>query len=105
MKMKKIRFAVIGLGQRGHGVLKSVMLNFDEIEVTAVCDLYQDRVDRAAEEVRNKKGNTPFTTTDYREALKREDVDAVYVATAWETHIEVAIEGMRCGKAVAVEVG
>ena len=103
--MKKIRFAVIGLGQRGHSVLKSVMLNFDEIEVTAVCDLYQDRVDDAAELVKEKKGNTPFATTDYRAALAREDVDAVYVATAWETHIEVAIEGMRCGKAVAVEVG
>ena len=103
--MKKFKFAVVGLGGRGYGVMNSIMLKRDDIEITAVCDYYEDRVERAASAVKEKKGNTPFGTTDYREVLKRDDVEAIYVATAWEYHIEVAIEAMKAGKAVAVEVG
>jgi predicted dehydrogenase len=44
-------------------------------------------------------------TTDHIELLKRDDVDAVYIATSWETHIEVAIDALKAGKAVALEVG
>ena len=40
--MGKINIAVIGLGARGSGNLKTI-LKFSEIEVTAVCDLYKDR--------------------------------------------------------------
>ena len=103
--MPEIRFAVIGLGCRGYSVLKSVMLAFREIEVVALCDFYTDRVDQAFSEVRSRRGNKPFCSTDYRAVLSQEDVDAVYVATAWESHIEIAVEAMRVGKAVALEVG
>lgn len=50
-------------------------------------------------------GRLPAVTTDYREVLRREDVDAVVISCAWESHIPVAVEAMRAGKAVGMEVG
>ena len=44
-------------------------------------------------------------STDYRAVLNKDLVDAVYVATAWETHIVIAIAAMRAGIPVAMEVG
>ena len=48
--MKKIRMAVVGYGQRGSYVTVHSLHHIEEIEVTAVCDLYQDRVDQGVKE-------------------------------------------------------
>ena len=103
--MKKIRFGIIGLGHRGESMMKSVIFNFSQIEVTAVCDLYEDRTAAAANAVKERYGKAPFATLDYKELLLRDDVDAVYVSCYWENHTPVAIDAMRAGKAVAMEVG
>ena len=44
-------------------------------------------------------------TLNYHDVLNSDNVDAVYVACSWEYHIEVAIEAMKKGKIVALEVG
>ena len=103
--MKKIRMAVIGYGQRGSSVTKNSLYHIDQIEVVAVCDLYEDRIARGIRHGEEKHGKKIFGTKDYREILARDDVDAVYVACSWEYHIEVAIEAMKAGKIVALEVG
>ena len=105
MSERKVRFAVIGLGSRGYGMLRDVILNIDDADIVAVCDLYEDRVERARAEIEKKRAHSPFASTDYNEVLKREDVDIVYVATSWETHVEIGIAAMRCGKPVGIEVG
>ena len=104
--MKTIKFGVIGLGNRGYSMLRSVLLPVEGVEFVAVCDEYADRAEAAAALVEVKKGKRPeIVTTDYHEVLKREEVDAVYIATSWETHIGIAIDAMRAGVAVALEVG
>ena len=94
--MKKLRIGIIGLGQRGMSMLKSIWLGFDEVEISAVCDTYADRVEKAKELVKEKSTDAkePFTSTDYNEVLTGCELDAVYVASSWETHTEVAIEAM-----------
>lgn len=104
-KNNKVRFGVIGVGARGYSMITDVILTFDDADVTAVCDLYSDRSERAASTVAEKRGHPVFATTDYREVLKRDDVDVIYVATYWETHIEVGIAAMEAGKTVGIEVG
>ena len=47
--MKKISMAVIGLGCRGKG-LHGVLLSMEDVEVVALCDEYQDRVDVAVDD-------------------------------------------------------
>lgn len=102
--MDRIRFGVIGYGGRGSGQM-NLMLNFPEIDITAVCDIYEDRCDKACEVVKEKRGYVPFKTTDYNEVLCRDDVDAVVIMTNWELHATIAIAAMKAKKIVGLEVG
>lgn len=103
--MEKLKVGVIGLGARGSDLLKQIILPMEQIQVTAVCDLYEDRTKAGAEEVRKKYGSEPFYTTNASEVIHHEQVDAVVISCAWEGHVPLAIEAMRAGKAVGMEVG
>ncbi|MBQ8162971.1 MAG: Gfo/Idh/MocA family oxidoreductase [Clostridia bacterium] len=102
--MEIVRFGVIGYGQRGCGLLDNLLL-MDDVVITAVCDKYEDRSEKAKARVIEKRNASPFASTDYKEILKRDDVDAVLIATDWEMHFPIAIDAMKAGKAVALEVG
>ena len=102
--MEKVRMGFAGLGGRGHDN-QQVALNMKDVEVTALCDLYLDKAERCADENEQVYGRRPFVTTDYKELIKRDDVDAVIITSAWESHIPIAIDAMKAGKAVAMEVG
>ncbi len=102
---KTIRIGVIGLGCRGSSIMNAVLLNMEGVTVSAVCDVYADRVASAAEAVQARCGKRPFETDDARALLAREDVDCVYIATSWKDHIPLSIAAMEAGKAVACEVG
>lgn len=105
--MKKVRLGIIGLGHRGFSMLRDNLINFEELEFTAVCDLYPDRVEDATKFIREKRPDAPaiLETTDYREVLGCGKVDAVYVSSAWESHIMIAIAALRAKIAVVCEVG
>ena len=102
--MKKLKLGVVGLGQRGYGMLNGFLL-FDEVDIVAVCDSYADRTERAAEEVEKKRGIKPVMYNKYEYMLKDKNVEAIYVASSWDEHIRMAIESMHAGKITAVEVG
>ena len=102
---EKLNIGVIGLGGRGYGLLKEVMLPREEINVLAVCDLYEDRRQAGAAAVKEAKGNEPLCTADYREVLAMDAIDAVVVPTSWADHVHIAVAAMRAGKYVATEVG
>lgn len=104
--MEKIRIGLIGIGARGYGILRDILLeNKDKVTVTAVCDLYEDRVETAKKMVTKAGFAEPFGTLRYREVLCREDVDAVLVICSWEDHVRVAVDALRAGKPVGMEVG
>ena len=103
-KDKKIKLGIVGLGERGYSLIKTIFC-CEDADITAVCDIYRDRVDAAADKVRELFGNEPEKYTDYKELLKSENVDAVFVPSAWESHIEIAIASMKAGKYTAIEVG
>lgn len=102
---ERLKVGIIGLGGRGYGLLNGVILHVDEVDVVAVCDCYEDRTQDAATCVEKNRGNTPFMTTNYKELIAHEEVEAVVVSSAWTDHIRIAIEAMRAGKPVGVEVG
>lgn len=104
MAMDKIKVGIIGLGCRGLANLK-VILNIPKVSVVAVCDVYEDRCQQAVDSVVEKSGVTPFSTTDYKELLALDEIQAIMVFSSWETHIGVSIDAMNAGKAVAMEVG
>ena len=101
--MEKIRVGVIGLGQRGIGMLRT-MLVCDECTVTALCDVYSDRCEAGKKIVEERRGNTPSLYSNYKDLIDDENVDAVFICSAWETHTRMAVYSMKAGKYTAVEV-
>ncbi len=102
--MNIIKVGVFGLGIRGFNLLKHVC-DVENVKVTALCDLYPERIDRAVEYMKEKNIEIPvFTTDDYHKLIACSEVEVVMIFAAWEAHIPAAIEAMRAGKPVAVEV-
>lgn len=102
---EKVRIAYIGLGRRGTGVLKECFLNTADVEITVLCDIVEKNMKAAADMLCEAGKPMPRLTTDYREAVGAEDVDAVVVMTSWESHFEIAMASMYAGKYTAIEVG
>ena len=103
--MEKVRVGIIGLGCRGQFILDGLLLSMDNVHVTAVCDLYEDRVEHGAASVEHAYGQRPFSSTDWHEVLDPTRVDAVLITSAWESHCPIACAAMEKGIAVGMEVG
>lgn len=94
----KIRIALIGSGIIGHYDAETA-LKVPGVELVAVADLYQGRLDRA----REKWGKDIFVTRDYKEILSRKDIDAVLVCTCDHWHDHITIDALKAGKHVYCE--
>ena len=103
--MDKIKVGCIGMGQRGEVMIKTVLSMFENVDVAAVCDSYEDRAKKGAEIVKKYRGSEPFATTCPEDIMKMNEVQAVLIFTAWESHIDLTISAMEHGKYVGVEVG
>lgn len=101
---KTVRLGVVGLGGRGMGQVRT-LLQMPDVEISCVCDVYEDRVQKGRELVASQRPYTPDGETDYTKLIARSDVDAVVVFSSWETHIDVCVCAMLAGKRAATEVG
>ncbi len=101
---KRVNVAVIGVSGRGLGLMKCIYA-IEDVKITVVSDLYGDRMEAAANTVLESCGYKPDTCSDYKEVLKRSDIDCVITPSSWSAHIEIAIASMRAGKPVGIEVG
>ena len=99
-----IRIGCAGLGGRGRGQMRE-MLSIPGVIVPAVCDIYEDRARAAADIVEEKTGQRPAAYTDHREMLAKERLDAVLCCSTWITHGRIAVDAMRAGCHVTIEVG
>ncbi|MDO5399430.1 MAG: Gfo/Idh/MocA family oxidoreductase [Eubacteriales bacterium] len=100
-----LRVGVIGLGCRGTGLLQTCLLPQKDVQVTAVCDCYEDRRDRAVQLVLDAGQPRPRALADHRVLLAMEEVDAVVITASWDSHINLACDAMNAGKYTALEVG
>ena len=91
-----LRFGVIGLGRAGSGML-SAMANHPDIKVTAAADLYEEHLNRFKEEFGGE------TFTDAAALCASPQVDAVYIATPHQFHVEHVIAAANRGKQIIVE--
>ena len=102
--MNKIRVGIVGLGGRGEVNVERLLM-FPDVEITAVCDVYEDRCHNMIKLIEEKGHKAPDFTLDYKEMIGREDVEVVCIFSSWESHVEIALESMRQGKITGMEVG
>lgn len=87
-----LSLGLIGCGNRGMYV-SGIFAKNEFAKVTAVCDIYDDKLDAAT-----KKYSGAKTFKDYKELLAQPDVDAVLIATPaflHPEHFEAAVEARK----------
>ena len=93
----RLGIGMIGLGRMARGHLENLLAEPD-VEVRALCDVFETNLRFAAEKV-------PEATThgDFREVLGRDDIDAVVIATPDHWHALPTVMACDAGKDVYVE--
>ncbi|TVQ20934.1 MAG: gfo/Idh/MocA family oxidoreductase [Spirochaetaceae bacterium] len=91
------RIGIIGTGQIAQAHMKK-WAEIDEVEIAIACDVDERSLARACEQF-----GIPAVTTDFRELLKHDDLDAVDVCLHNNLHAPVTIEALRAGKHVYCE--
>ena len=87
--MKKVRVAVIGVGRRGVSALRRISM-IPGTEVTAIADLFQDRIDGELKWLKESGKPTPKFAKqgpeEYKRICESDAVDVVYNVTPWHMH-------------------
>ncbi|HMT95465.1 MAG TPA: Gfo/Idh/MocA family oxidoreductase [Ferruginibacter sp.] len=106
-KNNKVRVGLIGVGLRGQEHVR-LMATRPDVEIIAMAD--PDLKMMATSQNIIAKAGKPkpveFTNGnyDYQNLLKRDDIDAVIIATPWEWHAPQTIDALNAGKIPGVEV-
>jgi predicted dehydrogenase len=96
----KLRVGIIGCGGLSQGSHIPALLRMkdtDNVEIVAVCDIYQKRLDQAA----SKTGAKPIK--DYRELLNQKDIDYVAIITPEHWHAKMTMDAADAGKHIYCE--
>jgi predicted dehydrogenase len=95
----RLRIGIIGAGGMAtnhmHALVK--MRAGDNFEIVNVCDIYEKRLEQAAQ----LTGGAPVK--DYRKLLDNKDIDYVLIATPEHWHFQMAMDALDAGKHVYVE--
>jgi predicted dehydrogenase len=85
-----------------------LLLDRDDCEVIAICDIQPQMIADTLKIFTEKKKKQPEIyqkgEKDYLRLLQNKNIDAVIIATPWMLHTEMAVAAMRAGKYVGVEV-
>jgi predicted dehydrogenase len=97
----RINVGLIGIGSRGTDHLDLLLQhreNKPDIEIVALCDVYQKRLNRASRKAPGAK-----TYVHHQEVLQRSDIDVIFIATPDHWHATITLAAMESGKDVYVE--
>ena len=95
--MDKVRIGIVGCGGMARSHASRFSMIFDQVEVSAVCDILVER----AQDVAKYLPKPPFVTADYREMY--DHVDAVLLVLPHHLHHQATLDFLRAGKHVLVE--
>lgn len=104
----RIAVAIIGCGKMANDYHIPELLKFEDVQVSAVCEVDTKRREHALGRVEktyreNDRAGGCASVNDFRELIGRKDVDAVCIATPEHWHAIPAIEAMKAGKDVYCE--
>jgi predicted dehydrogenase len=95
----RIRIGIIGAGGMATNHMRALvkMREAENLEIVNVCDIYQNRLDKAVQ----LTGGTPVK--EYRRVFDNKDIDYVLIATPEHWHYQMANDALDAGKHVYVE--
>jgi len=93
----RISLGIIGVNGMGRSNLGNCA-KYPDVEVTAVCDVWDKRVDAALAAYPSARGYR-----DYRELLARDDLDGVIIASPPHWHTLMAIHAVEAGKDIYLQ--
>jgi predicted dehydrogenase len=99
---EKVVVGIMGTGGRGTHLSK-VFAQKPGVEVAYVCDVDQERMGKASQEVEKISNKAPKAVGDFRKILDDKGVNVLVVATCNHWHAPAAILGCAAGKHVYVE--
>ena len=95
--MNKIKIGVVGCGSIAQHRHLPEYENNEHVEIVAVCDIVEDRVQKVAE----KYGARGYT--EYEELIADGEVEAISVCTPNYLHAPISVAALRAGKHVLCE--
>ncbi len=101
-----VRIAFLGLGKRGKESINHFMY-IEGVEIKIICDLDEENLSFVRELMikHGKKSAIEYNNKDdWQEICRRDDIDLIYVCTSRELHTIIAVNAMKNGKHVALEV-
>ena len=103
----ELRIGIIGVGNRGPAAVGR-LARIEGVQITAVSDLFEERVDKQVKRLKDKGEVTPdryFGSPDeWRKLCESDKVDLVYICSPWLLHTPMAVYAMQCGKHAVTEV-
>lgn len=110
-KLDNIKVAIIGVGARGPGHIKT-LARLEGTEIVAISDLYEDLATKSANDCKeigkgqrhNNIATYHGSETKWRVMLQEAKPDIVFICTNWKNHAPMAIEAMNQGAHAFVEV-
>ena len=98
---KKLKLGVVGCGGiANHKHFPAIGKYSDLCEITAFCDILEERAVKACSEHGTKDAKA---FTDYKELVALPDIDVVYVLTPNVSHCPIAVAAFEAGKHVMCE--
>lgn len=93
-----LNIGVIGTGDRGSGLIP-IINRINNFNVVACCDILPFRLEKGLTKVDGKAK----AYSDYRKLLENKNVDAILLATPFNTHSQIAIDALDANKHVYCE--
>ena len=90
--LKEVRVAFIGCGVISHNHMRSYT-QMDNVKVVAACDIDKPRLEAWC-----ARYGVENMYTDYREMLKRDDIDSVDVCVHNNLHLPMTLAVLRSGR-------
>lgn len=108
---ERVHVGMIGVGRQARHANMKQLVRMDDVQVVAVCEVDSWRLDQAKQAVEKAYAKQSASgsysgcaaVTDYRDVLKRDDIDAVMISTPDHWHIPMALEAFEAGKDVSLE--
>ncbi|EMI20796.1 oxidoreductase domain-containing protein [Rhodopirellula maiorica SM1] len=99
---QKVRTALIGSGWWGMNILREAMAA-GQTKVVALCDVDQDKLEIAAEEVNDLSGEEPKLYSDFRELFEKEEIEIAIIATPDHWHALNTLAAIEAGAHIFIE--